>query len=630
MGSGGAKFGLLPSSNVPRRPEALELDNGVNEGDYHKLDADRSGRDASLRPFPPCRSWRLVFVYTLAGALVVGGIAAAIFFLSLPSDLCIQAYNRTNVGGDSVAPIRLGVRLCPHTPKCVGGVCFEDRNGAKGLVVYTERSTRVRLAVENALNEATLIHWHGLDVPYKSDGVPGITQPAIPPGGRFRYDFQVPKLDSTHFLHSHFKWQHQQGLSAFFLILSGKPADDKEVVVFLEDRQPQHPLCYAGDPTKCNPALPMPPVDKLQTDLMENDGKTSNLCLCPALSAQWPSNRTCSCSGRPRVGAVCEPSRCQLLKSRNCPPCPDLTGADFSDTEDEAYNFCRYPPQQQPSQKWLHARYGGYWQAYDELLVNGKSLLDPEIVEVSPGDSIKLRIINSAGSVCFWVNFPPGLNEGEVLAVDGMPVKRGVHDRSFPVCPGQRMDVRLQVPKKEASWSILAQWAGEKNQTGFILRAGNAQITNLPPLLNDEEAVDTNFDMERRLETAMTGSVSEGRVAEVNLTSGWLHGYSLNHRLWNVNPSGKDGLGMSAPNPWPIKVTKGESLCFLFVNQGLVGHPMHLHGHSFKVVELDGRAFNGAVRDTLQVPPRCHRAKVCARMENVGVDWLLHCHMIGK
>ena len=612
----------------PRHEELLQVEKGEVSSDYQRFDEARLETPHGFLPAPLCGK-RLVCVYTMAATVVIGGIVAAIYFLSPPTHLCVQAYNSTNVHGGTVEPIRLSIRLCPQTPECIGGVCFEERDGAKGLVVYTKQSTRVRLKIENTLNEATLLHWHGLEVPFKDDGVPGITQPAIPPGQAYRYDFQVPKIDSTHFLHSHFKWQHQQGLSAFFLIVSDKPAD-KEVVFFLEDRQPQHPLCYTGDSEKCNPGLPMPPpVDKLQAYLMENDGKISNFCLCPALSAQWPSNRTCSCSGKPDVGAMCDTSRCQQLVS--CPPCPDLTGADFSNTEDEVYNFCRYLPEQQPSFKWLHARYAGYWQGYDELLVNGKSLLNPTIVDVTPGDFIKLRVINSAGSVCFWVHVPSHMKPGEVLAVDGMPVKRGVYDRRFPVCPGQRIDLRLQVPKngKEGSWNILAQWAGERNQTGLILRANHGEVVNLPPLLNSLTAPDTNFELERQLQTDVAGAVDEGRVVGVNLTSGWLHGYSLNHHVWNVNPRGKAGLGMSTPNPWPIEVKTDESVCFQLLNQGLVGHPMHLHGHRFKVVELDGVAVDGAVRDTLQIPPRCHRARVCARMKNPG-EWLLHCHMIGK
>lgn len=55
-----------------------------------------------------------------------------------------------------------------------------------------------------------------------------------------------------------------------------------------------------------------------------------------------------------------------------------------------------------------------------------------------------------------------------------------------------------------------------------------------------------------------------------------------------------------------------------------MGHPMHLHGHHFQVVEINGRRMSGAVRDTLYVPPKT--------MATIAVDagevarWMLHCH----
>jgi FtsP/CotA-like multicopper oxidase with cupredoxin domain len=69
----------------------------------------------------------------------------------------------------------------------VDGVAF---NGAvPGPVLRVTEGDTVRVTVVNSLADLTSIHWHGLHVPNAMDGVPGITQEPIPPGGRKSYEF---------------------------------------------------------------------------------------------------------------------------------------------------------------------------------------------------------------------------------------------------------------------------------------------------------------------------------------------------------------------------------------------------------------------------------------------------------
>jgi FtsP/CotA-like multicopper oxidase with cupredoxin domain len=53
---------------------------------------------------------------------------------------------------------------------------------------------------------------------------------------------------------------------------------------------------------------------------------------------------------------------------------------------------------------------------------------------------------------------------------------------------------------------------------------------------------------------------------------------------------------------------------------------MHLHGHSFQVIEIDGTPLNGALRDTILVPPRTS-VTVAFDANNPGI-WYLHCHIL--
>ncbi|CAM5204634.1 Multicopper oxidase MmcO [Castellaniella defragrans] len=56
----------------------------------------------------------------------------------------------------------------------------------------------------------------------------------------------------------------------------------------------------------------------------------------------------------------------------------------------------------------------------------------------------------------------------------------------------------------------------------------------------------------------------------------------------------------------------------------MMAHPMHLHGHAFQVVALNGKAFSGAMRDTVHVPPMS-KVTIAFDADNPG-QWLLHCH----
>ena len=74
----------------------------------------------------------------------------------------------------------------------------------------------------------------------------------------------------------------------------------------------------------------------------------------------------------------------------------------------------------------------------------------------------------------------------------------------------------------------------------------------------------------------------------------------------------------------PILAKSGERVVLTFHNMSMMAHPMHLHGHVFQVVALNGQTVNGALRDTMHVPPMS--------MVSVALDageaarWMLHCH----
>ena len=106
-----------------------------------------------------------------------------------------------------------------------------------GPVVRLTEGQTARIAVTNALDETTSIHWHGMLLPFQMDGVPGVTFPGIPPGQTFTYQFPVIQ-SGTYWYHSHSGLQEQEGVYGP-LVIAPKGADpvafDREHVVMLSD-----------------------------------------------------------------------------------------------------------------------------------------------------------------------------------------------------------------------------------------------------------------------------------------------------------------------------------------------------------------------------------------------------------
>ncbi len=93
--------------------------------------------------------------------------------------------------------------------------------------------------------------------------------------------------------------------------------------------------------------------------------------------------------------------------------------------------------------------------------------------------------------------------------------------------------------------------------------------------------------------------------------------------------------GTMAPYAWtidgrnwgdhiPLRVKKGQRVGVKIVNKTMMAHPMHLHGHHFQIVTLDGVPLAGALRDTILVMPEA-TVDLIFDADNPG-RWLFHCH----
>lgn len=112
-----------------------------------------------------------------------------------------------------------------------------------GPLIRLKEGQTVRLSVTNTLDEETSIHWHGLLVPFQMDGVPGVSFPGIPPGETFVYEFPI-KQSGTYWYHSHSGLQEAEGHYGPIVIEPAGPdpvAYDREHVIVLSDFSFMHP-----------------------------------------------------------------------------------------------------------------------------------------------------------------------------------------------------------------------------------------------------------------------------------------------------------------------------------------------------------------------------------------------------
>ncbi|WP_208349081.1 multicopper oxidase family protein [Pseudaestuariivita rosea] len=106
-----------------------------------------------------------------------------------------------------------------------------------GPVLRARQGDLFQVDLVNDLREPTTIHWHGIRLPNAMDGVPGMTQAAVPPGGRFRYEFRVPDA-GTYWYHPHFNSVEQisRGLSGVLIVDEAEPSQiDAEHAIVLDD-----------------------------------------------------------------------------------------------------------------------------------------------------------------------------------------------------------------------------------------------------------------------------------------------------------------------------------------------------------------------------------------------------------
>lgn len=396
--------------------------------------------------------------------------------------------------------------------------------GVPGPTIRAVQGSRLRVNFHNRLPADTTVHWHGLRVPNAMDGVPHLTQPPVPPGGRFTYEFDLPDA-GTYWYHSHLRSSEQVERGLYGAIV-------------VEERRP-------------------PVVDRELTWVLDD----------------WRLTR----EGR-------------LAES-------------FASPHDVAHA----------------GRIGNL------VTVNGRA---PQDLRVRRGERIRLRLVNAANARIFGLQFDG--HSPQVIAIDGQPVAPHAPERGTVVlAPGMRTDLLIDAAGRpgdshavgdvfypRAAYDLLRL----SYEDGVLREPTSSAMQPLTanPLAEPDLASAPSHEL--RFEGGMHGGLHraqlDGRTVEFMslLRAG---------KAWAVNGVVAD----SHVHEPVLTFRRGQSYRLAFVNDTRWHHPMHLHGHAFRVISRNGRPTRHREwQDTVLMAPD-ERVEVAFVADNPG-DWMLHCHIL--
>lgn len=459
-----------------------------------------------------------------------------------------------------------------------------------------KQGQKLRLTVENELDEDTSLHWHGLLVPFQMDGVPGVSFSGIKPHTTFTYEFPIEQA-GTYWYHSHSGLQELMGQYGPIIIDPAGPDPapyDRDHVVMLSDHSFIHPAKILRN-LKIEPGYYNFQRQTLAGLLAGKDGMLSD-------RMAW---------GRMRMDPT---------------DISDVTGAVLT------------------------------------YLVNGHGPKSNWTALFRPGERVRLRFINAAAMTVFDVRIP-GLPMS-VVSADGQDIQPVAVDE-FQISPGETYDV-IVTPAEDRAFTMVGESVDRSGMAMATLAPRKGMRAEVPP--RRERPVLTMKDMGMEMEGMdMKGmSMRDGSNApQVKLGPG----------VEMINPmpmdrTGEPGIGLDKaghkvlaykdlvalePNPdpraaereievhltgamdrymWsmdgktmsethePIPMRAGERVRVTLINDTMMAHPIHLHGHLLELVT--GHGDHSPRKHTVNVLPG---GKVSWDVTAIGGDWAFHCHL---
>jgi multicopper oxidase len=239
--------------------------------------------------------------------------------------------------------------------------------------------------------------------------------------------------------------------------------------------------------------------------------------------------------------------------------------------------------------------------SYPLHVINGRGPVERATIDARPGQRVRVRLINAGSDTAYRVAV--GEHRLTVTHADGLPVEP-VEVDTVLLGMGERYDVIITA--KSGVFAIVAVPEGKLDPAGeAVLRTSAAAtappVGTKPAELTGRLLVYTDL---RSTEAARLPTAGKSRAASINLTA------STNGYVHGIN-------GRSFPLVSPVGVHEGEHLNLHVMNDTMMFHPIHIHGHSFSVA-------GGSRKDTVNVPSM-GAVDLEIHADNPG-QWMLHCH----
>ncbi|WP_049911102.1 multicopper oxidase family protein [Halorubrum lipolyticum] len=237
---------------------------------------------------------------------------------------------------------------------------------------------------------------------------------------------------------------------------------------------------------------------------------------------------------------------------------------------------------------------------YAGLLINGRLPESPRRFDVTEGERIRFRFVNAASATLFGVRIAG--HEMTVTHADGRPVDP-VDVESFVFGAGERYDVVVEATNP-GTWAVQADALDGNEPPARAVIEYEAAGGGAP---QRPAAAGTRLQYgELRSVSSLDGTSGDpDRTFDLTLSPGRGQSYT-----WTID-------GQAYPNADPLQIRSGEHVRIRMTNQSPVVHPMHLHGHFFRVGD--------AIKDTVLVPGHRGQVTIDFHADNPG-RWLFHCH----
>jgi FtsP/CotA-like multicopper oxidase with cupredoxin domain len=483
----------------------------------------------------------------------------------------------------------VGYKSVHFAGKTIKAIAVNDQ--IPGPILHFKKGDHVTIHVYNRLDRETAIHWHGVLVPWQMDGVLGVTQRGIPPGGVFHYQFTLYQ-SGTYWYHAHAGLQEQLGLYGAFLIDPPKQpsyAYTKDYVVVLSDWSNTHP-------------------DQILANLKkEGDYYSPRFPLQPSLMKFIHDYR--KASPEERQNLIADYKMMQQMR---------MSIYDISDV------------------------------AYDAFLLNGQPNSNPWTAPVKVGDTVRLRFIGAGASTIFHVKMPGA--SMQMVQMDGNDVRPYVVD-DFKIAPGETYDVLVKIQKNNpyiiyaesidtvgAAYGALItspnQFVNDRAVAAFPepLPATREMMTmSMNEMNHDSSSMNMESGMtmsqhDMSAKPTLLGTKYQNVVAAVKTNDPnkpvyreirmELFGY-MDRFIWFIN-------GVPEYKAHPILLEPGKRYRIIFTNTSMMHHPMHIHGHWF--ILREGKGAYDPLLHTIDVPPG---ATMTADVDtDASGQWLFHCHLL--